>query len=150
MKPGNHSKPAVVCNSHFLDLPRGCAHTNNLVWTSTSYKSCRLTKKKEKKKGGEFRQTLKIPGAALTAVLSLCCASGFSCARLWHAIPPLPSPSPGLSQPRVHQGHDEAGLLPSLPRPGLGQTLLQLLQQRHEGLPGQPGWPGPGVAEPHR
>lgn len=59
-------------------------------------------------------------------------------------------PPPGFFESRVHEGPDEAGLLPSLSRPGLRQTLLQLLLQRHEGLPGQPSRPGPRVAKPYR
>lgn len=58
--------------------------------------------------------------------------------------------SPGFSESRVCEGPDEADLLPSLSRLGLRQTLLHLLLQRHEGLPGQPSRPGPRVAEPYR
>lgn len=58
--------------------------------------------------------------------------------------------SSGVSKSRVQEGPNEASVLPPLSRPGLRQTLLQLLLQRHEGLPGQPSWPGPRVAEPHR
>lgn len=50
-------------------------------------------------------------------------------------------PTPGAAEPGVHEGHDEADLLSPLPRHGLRQALCQLLQQRHEGLSGQPGWP---------
>lgn len=42
----------------------------------------------------------------------------------------------GSSEPRVQSCHYEAGVLSSLPRSGIGQTLRQLLQERHEGLPG--------------
>ena len=46
--------------------------------------------------------------------------------------------SSGVSESRVQEGPNEAGVLPPLSRPGLRQALLQLLLQRHEGLPGQP------------
>lgn len=59
-------------------------------------------------------------------------------------------PTPGSSEFRMCKGPDEAGLLPSLSWPGLGQTLPQLLLQCHEGLPGQPSRPGPRVAKPDR
>lgn len=51
----------------------------------------------------------------------------------------LSCPNPGAAEPRVHAVHDEDDLLSPLPRHGLSQTLCQLLQQRHEGLSGQPG-----------
>lgn len=52
-----------------------------------------------------------------------------------------PCPTPGAPEPGVYASHDEDDLLPPLPGHALRQTLCQLLQQRHEGLSGQPGWP---------
>lgn len=63
---------------------------------------------------------------------------------------PLPVQPSGLAQSRVSERPDEAGLLPLLSRHSLCQTLLQLLFQRHEGLPREPGGPGSRVAEPDR
>lgn len=45
------------------------------------------------------------------------------------------------TEPGVHAGHYEDDLLSPLPRHAIGQTVRQLLHQRHEGLSGQPGRP---------
>ncbi len=47
----------------------------------------------------------------------------------------------GAGEPGVHASSYEDVLLSPLPRHGLCETLCQLLQQCHEGLSGQPGWP---------
>lgn len=54
--------------------------------------------------------------------------------------------SPGATEPGVHASDYADDLLSTLPRYGLCQTLRQLLQQRLEGLSGQPGGPRHRVA----
>lgn len=49
--------------------------------------------------------------------------------------------TPDAAEPGVHAGHYEDDLLSPLPRHAIGQTVRQLLHQRHEGLSGQPGRP---------
>lgn len=44
--------------------------------------------------------------------------------------------STGSFEPRVQSCHYETGVLPSLQRSGISQTLHQLLQECDEGLPG--------------
>lgn len=58
--------------------------------------------------------------------------------------------TPGTAEPGVHACHYEDDILSSLPRHGLCETVFQLLQQRHEGLSGQPGRPQHGVEAPGR
>lgn len=50
----------------------------------------------------------------------------------------------------LYPGSHEDAVLPILPRPAQRETLQQLLPQRHEGLPGQPGGSGHGVESLHR
>lgn len=57
---------------------------------------------------------------------------------------------PGERVPRVPRGLDQDDVLSLLPRPARPETLPELLPQRDEGLPGQPGRPGHRVEPLHR
>lgn len=88
----------------------------------------------------------------------LCCLSDHS--KLLHPREEGSSPQPlgslcltlpvptGVPEPRVHPCHHEADVLPPLPGHGQRQALQQLLPQRGEGLPGQPGRSQHGVEVP--
>lgn len=52
--------------------------------------------------------------------------------------------------PRMPRGLDQDDVLPLLPRAARPETLPELLPQRDEGLPGQPGRPGHRVEPLHR
>lgn len=56
--------------------------------------------------------------------------------------------SPGVPQPRVHPCHHEADVLPALPGHVQREALQQLLPERGQGLPGQPGRPQHRVEVP--
>lgn len=73
------------------------------------------------------------------------------------ATPSPPSPAcvsdsdsspPGIPQPRVHPRHHEADVLPTLPGHVQREAVQQLLPERREGLPGQPGGPEHRVEVP--
>lgn len=77
-------------------------------------------------------------------------------AAFWSStFPPSPagvsdcdSSPPGIPQPRVHPRHHEADVLPALPGHVQREAVQQLLPERREGLPGQPGGPQHRVEVP--
>lgn len=75
-----------------------------------------------------------------------------TCEETFHLLSSLLrlSPLAGEQHGGVHASADQDALLPLLPGHARRQALQELLPERHERLPGQPGRPGPGVEPVHR